>query len=652
MANPRETLGLLVRSHREQMNLTQEALAEACETNRSVVAHLEQGLRVPTKPDVLKRICEKVGIPGRFWVPFTQAESIQRFEFEDTLSELVGRPVTFDGHDPGCLAAAEERIATLFQTTLSDAQTLDLLNSVLVFYGVPPVSQQFFDRYLTPAALSSIPSLDKHVRDYQKHAIRLFSSLREAYVRMNSSGDALGDLLTPLLERGLGPYHARSEWDVIEIIDDARLPDLGYVSAVRVKQEGNERSAVQKFLRELADAIRQKDASTALGSISEKQKRRIDSLLRKLGANIRHGLFSPLFAPDPDVLEREAELLGPKTEVELERIGSTQESASRNLARYLSADHLDVYVATSMRSDADYVSVNHFAKALFSDDQIRPLKLRYFNPTQSWIDDRIAKGLVEALMLRRCSVAIYMAQKADTFGKDSEASVALGQGKPVIVYVPKLKVGEDLVDTEALFRLSRAEMVRLVNEADASFEVDDAIDDEALVGVVLSARLSKASDAELVAAVATQWHDFDLYGESTRVAEPRRADYRRLLDGIRRGEVTGISSDLRADVIGILVATAIRFEARAKLFREVHPLALQVILSTGVLNGILVVRSVEQCARILADIVRNVLDLELTKDEQNYRLVERTTGSTVRVVSRHQLLRYAFERHYPAVAGS
>ena len=65
------------------------------------------------------------------------------------------------------------------------------------------------------------------------------------------------------------------------------------------------------------------------------------------------------------------------------------------------------------------------------------LNLRYFNPTQSWIDDRIAKGLVEALMLRRATVTIYMAQKTDTFGKDSEASVALGQGRPVIVYVPK-----------------------------------------------------------------------------------------------------------------------------------------------------------------------------------------------------------------------
>jgi len=111
----------------------------------------------------------------------------------------------------------------------------------------------------------------------------------------------------------------------------------------------------------------------------------------------------------------------------LEIRGSSR--AEQNLANYLSADYLDVYVATSMRTDADFISVNRFVRSLFSHDLIRPLKLRYFNPTQSWIDDRVAKGPVEALMLRRASMTIYMAQKDDTFGKDSEASVALGQGK-------------------------------------------------------------------------------------------------------------------------------------------------------------------------------------------------------------------------------
>src|SRR2546430_5906662 len=135
-----------------------------------------------------------------------------------------------------------------------------------------------------------------------------------------------------------------------------------------------------------------------------------------------------------------------------------------------------------MRSDADFVSVNHFVRGLFSHDKIRPLKLRHFNPTQSWIEDRIAKGLVEALMLRRAGVTIYMAQKSDTFGKDSEASVALGQGKPVIVYVPKLAFGESAaaIDTEKLFQKSRAELIGMLDSNDRQ-DIDEGVDEQALV---------------------------------------------------------------------------------------------------------------------------------------------------------------------------
>jgi len=99
-------------------------------------------------------------------------------------------------------------------------------------------------------------------------------------------------------------------------------------------------------------------------------------------------------------------------------------------------------------------------------------------------------------------------------------------------------------------------------------------------------------------------------------------------------------------LISVLVATAVRFERRAKTFREDHPLALQIILSSGVLNGILVVRSVRQCAEVLNALIRNRLSLELVTDDQNYKLVEAGTRSTMRVISRNRLLRNAFEAQY------
>jgi hypothetical protein len=250
-----------------------------------------------------------------------------------------------------------------------------------------------------------------------------------------------------------------------------------------------------------------------------------------------------------------------------------------------------------------------------------------------------------------------LAQKGDSFGKDSEASVALGQGKPVIVYVPKLVLDDEReTDMEVLGRRGRNELVDIIREEgdpdDA--DIDDAIDDESLLGRILTRRLEQATDHQITGAISRHWADFDLHSEAERIkdsdkgnANEKRETYREWLDHIidNREEIP-IPAEIKDDVVGILVATALQFERRAKLFREIHPLALQVILSSGVLNGILVVRSVEQCARILRALLENTLDLDYNYDAMNYKLVERITGSTVRVISRHRLLRNAFEAFY------
>lgn len=645
-------LGNLVKACREKKGISQEALARACGTNRSVVAHLEQGIREPGA-NVLDLIRDHLAIPESQWHRFVDPESQLRIEFENHLAELVGSDISLEQDDDreGVVTTAERQIKLLFTKTRSDSETFDLFNTILVYYGVSPVSHDFFKTYLGPGAFGSMTKFKEAVTTYQMDAIRLFSTFGEAYREMNGT-DNLPDLLSSLKERKPSQYYDRSDWDLIDNIEDDHLPDLGYISVARVRQETAERQTLVTFLEELAKKIR-KEGTQVIQSYQERQRRRIDSLLRKFDSRIEHGLFSPLFAPDPDALKREAIRLAPKSESELARMEETQRKALRNLSSYLTADYMDVYVATSMRSDADFVSVNQFVVSLFQHPDIRPLKLRYFNPTQSWIEDRIAKGLVEALMLRRAEITIYMAQKTDTFGKDSEASVALGQGKPVIVYVPKLILKDDpQTDTESLARMERTQLVTiLVQEedgTDSGTDIDDAIDDESLIGRILVGRLRKASDEQISDAVKRHWSDFDLYGESERISDNlKRSKYREWLDDTTKGSGgLPIPADIRDNVIGILVAVAIRFEGRARLFREIHPLALQVILSSGVLNGILVVRSVEQCARILRMLIENRLELTMSKDHLNYRLVERSTGSTVRVISRHKLLRNAFEIHY------
>lgn len=651
MTSRRQILGSMVKAHREHKGESQEQIAKSCgvKTSRTAVAHLEQGLRLPN-PDVLSAICQYLNIPKPHWEPFTQQQSLSRFEFEEFLSEFVGRPVSLDMHDEAAQKTAEHLITEVFSSNPSPEQLLDTFNSILVYYGVGPINKAFFDRYFDPSAFGSLSAFSDAIEKYQMDAIRLFATFAEAFETLNSTKD-IEAILRPIQPRSVRAYQARTEWTLIERIDDELLPDLGYISAQRVRQETAEREWLIGQLRSLVESMNT-NGPMAIGELTSKNSRKIDSLLRKFGSTIVHGVASPLFQPDPDALAREADRLAPKTEEELQRMETTQQTALRNLSSYLAADHMDVYVATSMRTGPDFVSVNHFVTALFKHERIRPLKLRYFNPTQSWIDDRVAKGLVEALMLKRASVTIYMAQKSDTFGKDSEASVALGQGKPVIVYVPKLEVGES-IDCEKLFYLHRGELVQRYNLLPDEDDADETMDNEALVAGILRASLERQEDGDLLDCVYRYWADFDLYSEAERFDAKLREPYRTWLDKVvHDNEKSPLPGEIREPLIGALVATAINFEKRAQVFREIHPLALQVILSTGVLNGILVARTVEQCAKVLEAVIHNQLDLESRKDEDNYRVVERVTGSTIRVISRHELLRNSFEAHYRTTPSS
>lgn len=646
--NRRMGLGSLVKIHREYKGLSQENIAENCgvKTNRSAIAHLEQGLRLP-RPQILQAICTYLDIPKPMWESFTRDQSVLRFEFEDILTELTGRVSDIEGHEDSSVSAVESLIQKIFNLNPSPEQLYDLFNSILVYYGAGPVTDCFFKKYFDPSSFGSIESFRSAVDQYQIDAIRIFPTFTEAFDKMSCSS-GIDNILKVLEKSNLAPYQARNEWTGIKSIPDDSLPDLGYISAKTVRQESAERQWLIEQIKQLADKLENgQPLDLIIKDLSAKKRNKIDTLLRKFDSVLAHGMSSPLFNYDYDFLRRESERLAPLNEDRLAKMELTQKQALENLSVYLSADHMDLYIATSMRSNADYVSVNHFVRELFDHKLIRPLKLRFFNPTQSWIDDRVAKGLVEALMLKRASVTIYMAQKSDTFGKDSEASVALGQGKPVIVYVPKLNISNEDIDSEYLFKISRAELVKIHDNLPMPEEIDDTIDDEAIVATILFHKLIECTDETICECVRSMWADFDMYNESNRIPEELREEYRKWLDNIIDNEsFLDIPSNVRKEIIGVIVAVSINFEKRAKVFREVHPLALQVILSSGVLNGILVARTINQCATVLESIIKNDLSLDMIKDEDNYRVVEKHTNSTIRVISRHQLLRNAFASYY------
>jgi transcriptional regulator with XRE-family HTH domain len=643
-----KTIGRVVAEYRGRRGqiLTQEKLADAVSLSRTQIAHLEEG-RELLGTDELARICRHLDIPEQLWLIATHPFYKEAMQFEARLSELIGRRarhIDLEGIDQ---YQAVSRIHTLFADHLSEAQSHAHFNGVMVAYGERPTTRDFFVHYLGVEAFRDLESFTSRIRRFQSDAMRLYGNFRRAWTRM-SRIEPLARELEPLQPTSLHEFRLRTPFTSIKEISPERLPQLGYIAANRIKEQNSEREELARYLTELASAMESHGAATALQSVPPRRKRRIQTLLQKFeidGIELEHGLFSHT---DSTVLKEAAARAVPETKDLLE-IEDTQRIALHNLAAYLTEPYMDIYVATSMRTDADFISSNAFAKQLFQHDELRDLNLRYFNPTQSWIEDRVSKGLVEALMLRRARVTVYMAQKEDTFGKDSEASVALGQGKTVIVYVPRLFDAESRIDSEHLFQLSDRsldqELVRLKQE------IEEGINQKIKAKVALQAQLRDVSAEAFKRIVFSHWADFDLIGEMAKVQnEHLRRECALFLNQVRSTQ-TGLEcvdpeATVRAEMSDRIVDAAVSFESRARTFRDIHPLSLQVIVRSGVVNGILVTRSVQSCAKVLRGVIENNLRTRVEPEENNYRLVEQETKSTLRVVSRHQLLTNAFWTQY------
>ena len=272
----------------------------------------------------------------------------------------------------------------------------------------------------------------------------------------------------------------------------------------------------------------------------------------------------------------------------------------RNYEAYLVSDHLDVYVATSMRERHEYQMIHETTEAIFSNPYVKDLKLRYFDPTQADCVERLDKGLVEALMLKRAKCTIYLAQEGDTLGKDSELASTLAQGKPVIAYVP---------DPESDY----AE--KLLNKLQKTYPHRD-----------------KRS----------------LLLEQLRIFEPKAAwdnppQVRRWID-------TPDSFDLVVATKQLQSAIERHYASRAKTLKDVHPLGIQVNLSNGVANGVLVVRYPYQCAELVRRIVLRELEFDI--EEKNianrvyFLLREKVSGSVFRVVTGDKMLTNSFWNFY------
>lgn len=246
----------------------------------------------------------------------------------------------------------------------------------------------------------------------------------------------------------------------------------------------------------------------------------------------------------------------------LKRQREVQKIAENNLRKYLTFAHMDVYIATSMRRYRDYISVGKFVQKVFNYQDIKELRLRYFDPTQTYSADRFCEGLAESLMLKRAKCAIYCAQEKDTLGKDSELAITLAQGKPVLVYVPRVtdlkKYKEELIQ--------------------------------------------HSSEENLDSPIKPLRRDFISYFPDQALKNPE------LLQ----------TEDKETIASKLALLFQQRFEDRANILQCVHPLSMQVDLNTGVAHGVLLTRSAKECAKVLRKVLLGKLEFDLEEQTPSY----------------------------------
>jgi hypothetical protein len=286
----------------------------------------------------------------------------------------------------------------------------------------------------------------------------------------------------------------------------------------------------------------------------------------------------------------------PELQTEWQKLNHYCELGKKNHESYLVSDHMDVYIATSMRERYEFLVVGEFVEQLFQKEPVKDLKLRYFNPIQAYCEDRIDKGLVEGLMLKRARCTIYHVQESDTLGKDSELAATLAQGKPVIAYLPKVSDFQTFSD-------------------DTKRQIQKRYPEQLTKGLLK--RLQR------------------YYPEGAW----ERQDIRDWLEDESKVDPDGVMKLLHEKVTAM-------YDNRARTLCEIHPLSLQVNLSSGVTNGVLVVRSIQDCAQLLRSILLRTMEFDIEDKDGSVLLKERISKCVYRAVTKDDILTNAFWNFY------
>ncbi len=428
-----------------------------------------------------------------------------------------------------------------------------------------------------------------------------------------------------VVERRIQSFKDRAPASGLVTIDPTQLFLLGYLSSDLARNVNNDR----KELARLIDEAIQLDLKSFPELLKLASRRGIDNLGELVSNAVisePEKLLSPsLQAPGVRyrvILDEARRSCGVLDEKAMERATSDGE---QNSETYFAMHDLDVYVATSMREPLHFTTNHRFVTQLFEMEELRDWQLRYFDPTQSYLPDRIQKGLTECLMIKRARVTIYNAQEEDTFGKDAEAAVALAQGKPVIVFVARMferdeKFAKLYADLDHAPKMQRDELVSLLFKDGLLSESQAA-----------QYRAPEKTKADLIDQVARD--------HASKVMEQMEANE---IEGELVHQGYNAHKSTKKELVEFACGRISKLERRALIFQDIHPLSLQVSPMDGVARGVIVTRSVKATAGVLRELLLNTMKYVIQPFKDNWVLVDGITRSPIRVVTKNSVLTTAF----------
>jgi hypothetical protein len=514
-----------------------------------------------------------------------QVRNLNIKENPDNLSSLIVRFFCGKNYDPTSTDEERKLLCVLMENMEKNGLSHKQFNELLLLLNQDTVSEDFFAFFFREKVKTS-DELKQGVIDFRGFAMLCYGNFKFAYRR-------LAQMDKEKLKAGLSPYFKESgDREKAFKNRPSRLLPIRSIPRERTWYLGEVTG--NSFRAE-------SDASASMAKREFEKGRSLDKTFLK---------FTKQLGRMNDEIE------------ETEKIGLA------NTDIYLTWDYMDVYVATSMRNKWEYEETFDFVNEVFEDKRLKELNIRYFDPTQSKCSNSRDKGLLESLMLKRASCAIYLAQEVDTLGKDSELAATLAQGKPVIAYIPKH-------DPKAYARKIAEYPPSFFRRRLSILDAEEIFDD------VKCREILQKHDANFKQTIASFIKELTRYRENQPLSLWREKDAEFKKKSKNFGRICGI----------LAIAECFNFARRADLLKGRHPLCIQADLKTGVANGVLVVRSSKECAELLRRIltnqltftIRHVNSAEGTQQRSGFTILEEeVSGCAFRIVTDYERLTNSF----------